>query len=101
MIGIIREVIALRKQRKSDATLAELEAYFNTHFKERFENKFEEVFDARFVHRLAFMGEPELRDLIKEHRPGCHLAANKGMKTKPDKEAHPQETGVSEGGGIL
>jgi hypothetical protein len=97
MIGIIREVIALRKQRKSDATLAELEAYFNTHFKERFENKFEEVFEMRLAQHLMNMPEQDLRFFIKTHRPGFHLTETGKRKSK---EAHPQETGVSEGGDV-
>ena len=95
MVGIIREVIALRKQQKVQAKMAEHEKYLDAHFEERFDKYFED----RFALRFASMGEEELRSLIKAHKPGCHLT-NKNTKTKPDKEAHPQETGVSEGGGI-
>jgi hypothetical protein len=78
MIGIIRELIKIRKQQKGKKKEAELEQYFN----EKFEQRFTEVFDMRLVQRLMFLPEQELRDLIKAHRPGCHLTHKKAKKDK-------------------
>jgi hypothetical protein len=91
MIGIFKELINIRKQQKAKERGAELERYFN----DNFEHKFTEVFDMRFVQRLMFMPEQELRDLIKTHRPGCHLT---NKRTKKDKEVPLPATEASEGG---